>query len=330
MQTQIAVDVEGFEARLAQYQEWLKVSYFSEDTALERGVRLKRLIAWCADRGITRPTEITKPILEKYQSSLFYYRKANGQPLSLTTQRNFLTSVKGFFRWLAQKNLILYNPASEILLPRLAKRLPRHVLSQREAERVIAIPDVRTPLGLRDRAMLEILYSTGIRRMELISLKLYDLDPDRGTLMIREGKGRRQRVVPIGERALRWTEKYIREVRPTLAPSSDEGYIFLTHKGYPFEADSMTEHIRVYVERAEIPKHGAVHLFRHTMATLMLEGGADIRFIQAMLGHSKLETTQIYTQVSIRQLKAIHDATHPAKMKRSKKRRGNDADLPSE
>jgi integrase/recombinase XerD len=156
--------------------------------------------------------------------------------------------------------------------------------------------------------------------MELITLKLYDLDPDRGTLMIREGKGRRQRVVPIGDRALQWTEKYLREVRPTLAPGGDEGYIFLTHHGNPFEADSMTEHIRIFVERAEIPKHGAVHLFRHTMATLMLEGGADIRFIQAMLGHSRIDTTQIYTQVSIKQLKAIHDATHPAKMKRPRKR----------
>jgi integrase/recombinase XerD len=331
MDTAVTIDPEGFPARVSQYLEWLKVSYFSEDTAQERAVRLKRLVGWCLDRGITRPTEVTKPILEKFQSSLFYHRKANGQPLSLTTQRNFLTSMKGFFKWLAQKNHLLYNPASEILLPRLQKRLPRHVLSQCEAERVIAIPDVGTPLGIRDRAILEILYSTGIRRMELIALKLYDLDPDRGTLMVREGKGRRQRTVPIGERALRWTEKYLREIRPTLAPSADDGYIFLTHKGSPFEADSMTEHVRIFVERAEIPKHGAVHLFRHTMATLMLEGGADIRFIQAMLGHAKLETTQIYTQVSIRQLKAIHDATHPARMKRSRKKKGEgDADVPGE
>ncbi len=332
MQTAITLDPEGFEARLAQYQEWLKVNYFSSETALERGVRLKKLIAWCADRGITRPTEITKPILEKYQSSLFYHKKKNGQPLSLTTQRNFLTSMKGFFKWLALKNLLLYNPASEILLPRLAKRLPRHILSQKEAERVIALADVRTPLGIRDRALLEVLYSTGIRRMELIALKLYDVDPDRGTLMVREGKGRRQRTVPIGERALLWTQKYIQEVRPNLAPSPDEGYVFLTHHGHPFEADSMTEHVRTYVERAEIPKHGAVHLFRHTMATLMLEGGADIRFIQAMLGHARLDTTQIYTQVSIKQLKQIHDATHPARMKRRKKNRrgGDDADVPGE
>jgi integrase/recombinase XerD len=315
---EIAVDPEGFERRLSQYQEWLKVNHFSEQTALSRGKYLRHLVAWSVDRGLTRPAEVTKPILERYQATLYHYRKKNGEPLSLTSQRNYLTSLKGFFKWLARQNHILYNPASEILLPRLSKRLPKHVLTVEEAERVLALADTKTPLGVRDRAILETLYSTGLRRMEAVALKLYDLDRDRGTLMVREGKGRSQRVIPIGDRALKWVEKYLQEVRPELVVPPDEGYIFLTHHGKPFEIGSLTEFVRVFVERAGIGKKGSVHLFRHTMATLLLEGGADVRYVQAMLGHAKLETTQIYTQVSIRKLKEVHTMAHPAKLKKPK------------
>jgi integrase/recombinase XerD len=315
---EIALDPEGFDRRLSQYVEWLRVNHFSEETAFERRRRLAHFIAWAADRGLTRPMETTKQVLERYQAALYHYRKKDGEPLSLTSQRNFLTSIKGFFKWLSRSNHILFNPASEILLPRLSRRLPRHVLSAEEAERVLAVPDAKAPLGIRDRAILETCYSTGLRRMELAALKLFDLDRDRGTIFVREGKGRQQRVIPIGERALRWVEKYLQEVRPELVVPPDEGYVFLTHKGGPFEIDSLTEMVRVYVERAQIGKKGSVHLFRHTMATLMLEGGADVRFVQAMLGHRKLETTQIYTQVSIRTLKEVHARTHPARMERKK------------
>ncbi len=313
-----ALDPEGFERRLGEYTEWLLVNHFSEVTARRRGEYLRHLIAWAAERGITRPQEVTKPVLERYQATLYHYRKKNGEPLSLASQRSFLTSLKGFFKWLARSNHLLYNPASEILLPRLSRRLPKHVLSAPEAERVLAVPDAGSPLGLRDRAMLETLYSTGLRRMELGALKLYDLDRDRGTLMVREGKGRSQRVIPIGERALQWVEKYLSEVRPGLVVPPDEGYLFLTHHGNRFEISSLTEMVRVFVERSGIGKKGSVHLFRHTMATLMLEGGADVRFVQAMLGHAKLDTTQIYTHVAIGKLKEVHTMAHPAKMKRSK------------
>ena len=317
MGAEIEIDPEGFERRLGQYVEWLRVNHFSEVTAADRGKYLRYFLAWAADRGLTRPAEITKPILERYQKHVFHYRKADGDPLSLASQQNYLTSIRGFFKWLARQNLILYNPASEILLPRLGKRLPKHVLSTEEIERVINEPDVKTPLGVRDRAILETLYSTGMRKMELVPLQIYDLDPDRGTVMIREGKGRRQRMIPIGDRALGWIQKYLHEVRPELAVEPDEGFIFLTRYGYAFEPNSVGGLVREYLDRAEIKKVGAVHLFRHAMATHMLEGGADIRFIQAMLGQSKLETTQIYTQVSIKKLKEVHTATHPAKMKLS-------------
>ena len=311
------IDPEGFERRVAQHVEWLKISSFSEVTAESRAKYLKYLVAWCADRGITRPAEVTKPVLERYQAHLYHRRKANGEPLSIASQQNHLTALKSFFRWLARQNFMLYNPASEIILPKLHKRLPKHVLSIEEMERVIAVPDVRTPLGIRDRAILETLYSTGLRRMEAVALKLYDLDPTRGTLMVREGKGRRQRVVPIGDRALRWVERYRDEVRPGLVVAPDEGWLFLTHHGGPFEKNSLTEMVRLFVKQAEIGKKGSVHLIRHTMATLLLEGGADVRYVQAMLGHSRLETTALYTQVAVRKLKQVHDACHPAQIRKS-------------
>lgn len=155
-----------------------------------------------------------------------------------------------------------------------------------------------------------------MRRIELVRLKLLDVDLERGTLMVRQGKGRKDRMIPIGDRALAWVNKYLGEVRPLLAMEPDEGYLFLTHKGESFAPIRLTQMVRDYVDAAQLGKVGSCHLFRHTMATLMLEGGADIRFIQQMLGHASLSTTQIYTQVSIRLLKQIHSATHPAQLER--------------
>jgi len=212
----------------------------------------------------------------------------------------------------AEKSRTLFHPASELELPRLDRRLPRQVLSIAEVEQIMSLPDVTTPNGIRDRAMLETLYSTGIRRAELLNLRLYDVARDQGTVMVRLGKGRRDRVVPIGERALGWIEKYLVEVRPSLVMEPDEGTIFISHFAEGFSPHWLTEIVRTYVDKAGIGKTGGCHLFRHTMATLMLESGADIRFIQAMLGHAKLETTSIYTYVSIRKLKEIHELTHPA------------------
>jgi integrase/recombinase XerD len=275
-------------------------------------VHLGFFLAWCHDRGITEPTEVTRPILEHYQRYLYHYRQKNGRPLSFRSQHTRLVPIRVWFRWLARQHHILHNPASELELPRLEHRLPQSVLTVAEMEQVLAQPDIRDPLGLRDRALMETLYSTGMRRLELANLKLYDLDTERGTVTIRQGKGKKDRVIPIGERAAAWVEKYIRELRPKLVVEPDDHTVFLSNAGEPFCLDHLSDLVRTYVDAANIGKRGACHMFRHVMATLMLENGADIRYIQQMLGHADLKTTQIYTQVSIRQLKRIHAATHPA------------------
>jgi integrase/recombinase XerD len=198
----------------------------------------------------------------------------------------------------------------------MEKRLPKHILTATEADRVLNQANVADPLGVRDRALLETFYSTGMRRMELASLKLYDLDLERGTVMIRLGKGKKDRMIPIGSRAMAWIDKYVIEVRPALVREPDDGTLFLSNLNEAFTPNRLTQLVREYVDAASLGKRGACHLFRHTMATLMLENGADIRFIQQMLGHAELSTTQIYTQVSIRKLKEIHTLTHPARLER--------------
>lgn len=310
-------DPHGMAAHFASFLTWMRVRGYSEQTIHNTAVAVSRFARWCAERGVTRSTEVTKPLLIRYQRHLYHYRTKTGMPLSFKSQRTRLQPLRAFFKYLSKNNLILYNPASDLELPRLEKRLPRCVLSASEADAVINVPDVKTPLGIRDRAILETFYSTGMRRLELVSLKLYDLDAERGTVMVRLGKGRKDRMIPIGERALGWIEKYLADVRPSLVVEPDDGTLFLTFRGEPFSGMGMSSLVREYVEAADIGKKGACHLFRHTMATLMLEGGADIRFIQAMLGHADLSTTQIYTQVSIRKLKEIHTATHPARMART-------------
>ncbi|MCC6810672.1 MAG: site-specific tyrosine recombinase XerC [Deltaproteobacteria bacterium] len=311
-------DVDGFANRSREHLDWLRVRGFSEETIETRERYLTYFAVWCADRSLSRPNEITKPILERHQRWLYYYRSEDGRPLSFQSQHHRLSALKVFFRWLARENFILSNPASELELPKVGKRLPKSVLTPREIEAVLAGSDVKTPLGIRDRAMMETFYSSGMRRGELLRLKLYDLDQERGSITIRQGKGNKDRVVPIGERALAWLAKYLDEVRPTLVCEPDEGTIFLTARGAEFLRENLTTLIAGYVERSGIGKKGSCHLFRHAMATAMLENGADIRFIQALLGHSRIETTQIYTEVSIKKLKEIHSATHPARMTKTR------------
>jgi integrase/recombinase XerD len=288
------------------------VKAYSDKTIDTTEVSLELFIRWAADRSLGRPTEITKPILESYQRHLFYFRRPSGKPLTYATQRQRMQYVRGFFRWLARENVILSNPASDLELPRGERRLPKAVFSEREVERVLALPDVGEVLGLRDRTMMEVLYATGIRRAELAALALYDVDADRGALSIRLGKGRKDRIVPIGERALAWIARYLDEARPGLVVPPDEAVLFLSERGERLDLTNLTFLMARYIARARLGKRGACHIFRHTMATLMLEGGADIRVIQEILGHSNLTTTQLYTRLSIAHLKTVYDVAHPA------------------
>lgn len=300
------------------FHEWEGMVGYSPRTIEHQRHALGRFIAWCDERGLNKPQEITRPILERYQRHVYHYRKHNGAPLTVSAQLGLLLPLQAWFKWLTKQNHLLYNPAADLDLPTRPKALPKGLLSVTQIEAVLNTCDVTTAEGVRSRALIETLYSTGIRRMEAANLKLYDVDVERGALMVRLGKGAKDRLVPIGERACAWINKYLADVRPELATGQDDLALFLDDNGRAFDPGRLGDQVKKHLVDAGITHVGACHLFRVACATHMLEGGADIRFIQALLGHEKLDTTQIYTQVSLAKLKEVHNATHPAKMKKAK------------
>lgn len=305
-------DPRGFWLLLQEHRQWLQVHNYSEATIKKRAIYVRQFALWCLDRDLSTPAVITKPIIESFQRWLYRRRKDNGQPLSWGSQHLHLKEIRAFFAWLTKVNHLAFNPAAQIELPRQPKTLPRAILSADEVEQVLAQPDATTPLGLRDRAILETFYSTGIRRAELCSLKLDDIHVDRRALFINQGKGKKDRYVPIGMRALVWIASYVEQARDRLLLDETERTLFVTNQGEPLHPDSLTEYARRYIAAAGIEKPGACHIFRHTMATLMHENGADLAMIQQILGHAKTDTTQIYARTSLRQLLETHGRTHPA------------------
>lgn len=305
-------EAERFESRLLEYVLWKKARNYSPETIDRVERSIGRFSAWCEERGIEGPAQVTRPMLERYARYLYQVRTATGAPLGFRSQYNELSALRVFFRWLAKQNYVLFSPANDLELPKLNYQLPRTVLTHLEVERVLTQPDITTPAGVRDRAVLETLYSTGVRRMELTRLSLFDVDLARATVMVRQGKGKKDRVVPIGERALDWIERYVSDVRPSFVTDAKEQTLFLTEYGKPMSDDGLSHRVTGYVTAADVGKRGSCHLLRHSMATVMLEQGADVRVIQEILGHSSLHTTQIYTQVSISHLKDVHARTHPS------------------
>lgn len=305
------VETSGLCPYLVRYLDHHKITGTAPDTLKRRESALRRFIEWCDNRAIANPKDITKPMLEAYQRHLFYYRKSDGEPLSSGSQHVILSPVKQFFKWLTQENYLLYNPASELQLPKKPKHLPRSVLTIEETIAILETPDIATTAGLRDRAILEVLYATGMRRAELTQLTVECIDNSRQTVLVKSGKNDKDRYLPLGERALHWLNRYQQETWPKLLIQVTETHVFLTDYGEPFTGSYLGHLVKRYIRKAGIDKTGSCHLFRHAMATHMLENGADIRFIQAMLGHADLSTTQIYTQVSIEKLREIHAATHP-------------------
>lgn len=307
----------GMYPYLLRYLEISEIQGVAKDTLRRRKNAIKRFIEWCCDYGLDTPQEVTKPLLERYQKYLFYYRKDDGEPLSPGSQHVILSPIKGFFSWLTRENYLLYNPASEMQLPKKPKRLPRYILTMEDVEHILEQPDCDTPSGLRDRTVLEMFYATGMRRTELCGLRMDSIDPQRKTVFIRAGKGDKDRYVPLGAAAYHWVKLYQYDVRPSLLIDPNDHTLFLTDYGEPFTGSNMGHAVKRYIEAAGLEVTGSCHLLRHAMATHMLENGADVRYIQAMLGHSDLSTTQIYTHVSMNQLQQIHDITHPLN-KRSK------------
>jgi integrase/recombinase XerD len=306
-------DVHGLPHLIARYLSDLRVRNYSERTVHTRGIMLDYFRQYCQALGLTQARQVTRAHVLNYQAHLYHRRKRNEERLSVGTQTQRLIAVVELFSWLTKQSLLLYNPASDLEMPRAERRLPA-VFSPEEVETLLNQPDVATPLGLRDRAILETFYSAGVRRHELCALDLAHIDFTERTVRIELGKGAKDRVVPIGERALRWLEKYLVEARPVLNPSAHERAVFLSGDGIRWKPGLLGNHVSRIIRRALPGKTGGCHTLRHAFATALLRNGCDIRHIQAMLGHAKLETTAIYTHVSIRELLEAHRRFHPAQM----------------
>jgi integrase/recombinase XerD len=305
-------------SRVAQFLEWSAAVGYSPDTIRIRETTLGWFLAWCDERSVHAPRDLTRTVIDRYQQHLYHHRKANGEPLTYGSQVNRLNPVRAFCKWLVRENLLLYDPAAALMLVRPPRRLPR-VPTLQQVETILNGADVSTDDGIRDRAIMEVFYSSGLRRAELMRLKRSEVDLESQTLWIREGKGRKDRVVPIGTRACAWVRKYVNDVRPHSVNGQDQSVLFLMDTNRPFTKNALTALLQRYVRGAGIER-GACHLLRHAMATHMLENGADVRYIQAILGHSDLETTAVYTHVSIIKLKEVHAATHPARSTRLTKK----------
>lgn len=284
--------------------------------------RVLPFVAWCELRGISQAAQVSQAVLEGWQRYLRGYRRADGRPLAVNGQLHRLSALRVWFRWLLKRHVILYNPAELLELPKEERRLPSQVLDESETRAVLAAQETETLTGLRNRAVLELMWSTGLRRMEVANLMLRDVDSGRGVVNVHQGKGRKDRVVPVGETALGWLQRYVARVRPRLTERYDSGHLFVTAKGTGLGRSTLTMLAgRAICEQAGVDKAGACHIFRHLMATQMLDNGADTRHLQAILGHEKLETTQVYTRVAIGQLKKVHEKTYPAERKVKRRRK---------
>jgi len=220
-----------------------------------------------------------------------------------------LSAVRGFYRHLLRDGAVRRDPTEHLDTPRTTRPLPR-ALSRESAGALVEAPDTRRPAGVRDRAILEMLYATGMRASECLGLSLEDLNLSAGYVVCM-GKGGKQRLVPVGGEALEWTRRYLRDVRPRDARRRDCGRLFVNPRGGPLSRQSLWTLVRRAAASAGLKRRVSPHVLRHSFATHLLEGGADLRAVQAMLGHADISTTQIYTHVARERLKQLHAKHHP-------------------
>jgi integrase/recombinase XerD len=287
---------------------------FADYLTVERGLSANTLEAYLRDlrdygeflrgRGVTRFQHADRQCVVDFVSHL---QRERG--LARSTIARKLSSVRGLHRFLVREGWAEGDPTASIDLPRRPHRLPK-VLSLEECIRLLETPDRTTPEGLRDAAMIALMYATGLRCSELVALRLHNLNVEAGVVRT-VGKGGKERVVPVAERALALVQRYLSWARDQLARYPREDAIFLTRRGRPFSRGGFWGALKRHVRQAGVPGDTSPHTLRHSFATHMLSGGADLRAIQEMLGHSALSTTEVYTHLSTDDLREVYDQTHP-------------------
>jgi integrase/recombinase XerD len=287
------------------YLEALAIAGRSPWTIATYRSRLLGFASFAADRRVTTIGRITADVIDAYLAHL------HDAGLHGKTRQTAQSILRRWCEWMVKQRWIDSSPMPFTRAKRREPGIPRAVLTADEVERVLDAIDVSIPAGLRDRAMIEVLYSSGLRRAELAALRLTDVDVERGLLFIRRGKGNKDRIIPIGDRALFWIDRYVTEVRPRHVPGKDPGNVFMSRQRAPLCAAMITTRIKLAVQRAGLVKAATPHSLRHTAATVLMEGGADTRYVQELLGHKDISTTANYTRVTIEHLKKAHARTHP-------------------
>ncbi len=275
----------------------------SKNTIESYGRDVRKLALFLHENQISEVSSI------KYENILDFLSHFKKQGFSDTTTVRTIVSIKQFFKYLLIEKIIDEDPTSQIQTPKMKKSIPG-VISLEDVERVLAAPVESTPEGIRDLAMLEVLYATGIRVSELIGLKLNEVNFEMGFVIV-YGKGSKERIVPIGERAQEKLKTYMSESRTSLLKSREAKELFVTRRGSGMTRQGFWKLIKTYALKSGITKDISPHTLRHSFATHLLERGADLRAIQIMLGHSDISTTQIYTHVESERLKEIHKKYHP-------------------
>lgn len=301
-------DLETFRDK---YKEHLTILNYAAGTIKGHIFYLNRFFKYLRENNIVEITGVTKDTVRDYQIHIFEEINPRGRPNSVSTQNNKLQAVKGFFSFLCENDYLAGDPAKDITYAKEPQRLPRSILTRPEMTKMLHTPDTKTVLGYRDRTILEVLYSTGIRREEITNLLLQDVDYTEGYVRINCGKGRKDRVVPIGKIACRYLENYIKAVRPSLIRDPYNNHLFLSLRGNRLSKNMVWEIVKRYAKDSKLKKNISPHTFRHTCATLMLRNKANVRHIQELLGHASLDSTQVYASVSITDLKEVHSRCHP-------------------
>lgn len=284
----------------------------SNATIKTKRALLKRFISWAAAQEVFNIQQVDMLLLEEYRRYLHRYRKRDGEPLDISTQCARLVAVTKFIKTMDYYEVVDGAFAAKFRLPRIPRRLPKEIPTVDDIERVLNQALIMGRLRLRNRAIIEVFYATGLRRIELVNIDIRDIDFQRQILTVREGKNKNDRNVPIASRALNWVKRYLKEMRPKLASLSSGDALFLTESGQRMKPHKVTDMVTKCVDRSGIDKKGACHLLRHATATEMLRHGADIREVQEMLGHRDISSTQIYAHVTIKDLNRVYYETHPA------------------
>lgn len=296
---------------LHRFDEHLRLRNFTENTRQSYRYTVRRFLEFLSDRGLQTVVDITRDDVDAYRVHLHHWRKANGEPLAMSAQAAKLGAVLAFLRYLHDDRLTLADLGHGVRFPKRLDKLPASLPDEEQVLKLLEVPDISTPLGLRDRAILELLYSSAIRNTELRLLEVGDLDLVRLEARIECGKGRKGRVVPIGEPAACWIEAYLREGRPWLVRDPDTKPVFLNSLGRVLSAELLSELVREYAKTAGLPSKVTPHILRHACATHMLARRAGLRHLQQMLGHACADTTRRYTRVEISDLREEHRRCHP-------------------